>query len=202
MRTRVVGVWLASAAGLAVCPAAPVPGVPVGYYPTAAGSTWQVRQTSPGVEPADRTLAVTAVARRPGAVTVTIGRVVPGGPAEFVRTVTLSAGGAWEDENAGGLYDPPLPRVLRPVIPGTEWRWRGTYGPPGRGRPLAQTRTAAPDRVTVPAGTFPAVRVEITEASDGLTRRWAEWHVLGVGAVRAEQGETVSELVAFTPGRD
>jgi hypothetical protein len=56
---------------------------------------------------------------------------------------------------------------------------------------------AMDETITVPAGTFTAIRVRRTDPSDGSYRQY--WYVAGLGKVREVEGNGDSEeLTAFT----
>jgi len=96
------------------------------------------------------------------------------------------------------LHDPPLPLLPAGV---KAWTWTGTLGLGNDERAaIAHVTVEGPETVTVPAGTFRALRVraEYDAPVHAITR----WYARGVGLVRMEiagaEPATV-ELVAHTP---
>jgi hypothetical protein len=62
--------------------------------------------------------------------------------------------------------------------------------------------TADWEDVTVPAGTFRAIRIERTElSSGGVTRRVTDWYALDVGRIKWSSMEQSAVLASFTRGK-
>ena len=68
-------------------------------------------------------------------------------------------------------------------------------------RQVGKAWVAGREQVRVPAGTYPAVRVESEAAFRGRVIRATSWYAPGVGLVRHDSnGHTVMALRSYTPG--
>ena len=107
-----------------------------------------------------------------------------------------------QDPRQGGrvTYSPPLTVARFPLGPGGTWQARTQIYSPREGQPDIRTdskrsvRIIGRERVTVPAGEFDAVRIEIQTLSSlpGNPRtsesRRIEWRTRGIGLVRLTEG--------------
>ncbi len=89
------------------------------------------------------------------------------------------------------VYDPPNPILVAPAEVGRIWEWKGTCG----GQPLelkfAFTDT---DVITVPAGRFPSLKMEIHEKGGQGEAHTERWYSFGIGVVLEK---SVSDLMNF-----
>lgn len=106
------------------------------------------------------------------------------------------------DPRQGGrvTYSPPLTVARSPLGPGGTWEARTQISSPREGQPDIRTdskrsvRIVGRERVTVPAGEFDAVRIEIQTVSSGpgnprtSESRRIEWRARGIGLVRLTEG--------------
>ena len=168
---------------MSVAPATPLPkeaARPPLYFPVTVGAKW-VYKTDDGREEA---VAVTAVERK-GDEYVVERSGVEGNSRPYLDVVVSTRG---LRQGTDGLLKTPFQ---------PDDKWDDTGG----------TRTIhGPEPVTVPAGTFTAVRVEAKRADGGPTT--VDWYVAGMGGVkrvkRAADGTVtvVRDLMSFTPGKE
>lgn len=184
-------------------PAAPIPqgaGKAI-YFPTTVGARWEYKWKK-GVT----TVVVTSVKVKDEVATVTVEEVLADGKRAPYETVLVSRAGIWQSVNCGGVFthNPPLCWLQNPHKVGDEWAFKGWFGPIGETWvPASGTITVqAVERVTVPAGTFTAVRVE---GQGNIAGPWTHkrWYAPGVGLIKLVHGSgDVVELKSFTPGKD
>ncbi len=215
----------AGLAGLAFgpAPAAPVPAAqPAPFIPTAVGTKWVTGDPSKPDRDEDRTHTVTAVERTKDRLLVTVAyrwqydinkalrfpgqegipdiRVHEGADqyratADGVYAVARREGvdGKWEE------YDRPRCEIKTPAVPGAEW----VYENADRTYKVVST-VVGPERVTVPAGTFNAIRVRnrCVEKS-GRVIVLSYWTAPGIGTVKTRIDDPPDQrgrvLYSFTP---
>lgn len=102
-------------------------------------------------------------------------------------------------------YSPPNVFVKPKAKRGDRWEWNlqvptDKPRPPQLPKPTHRYTAAGFEKVTVPAGTFEAVKVEGEEVGTRTT----SWYAPGVGLVKRvtalRDGDTICVLHAFTPG--
>ena len=214
--------------GLALAPApaapVPVPAKPPPFLPTAVGAKWVVGDPANPDRDEDRTYTVTAAEETKDGLLVTVADrwqydlnravVIPGQrgvpniqvveradryrvAADGVYRVAVRDGadGRWEE------YDRPCCVMAAPAAPGAEWtnsNADGTY--------TITSTVVGPERVTVPAGTFDAVRVRTRCAEKGgRVIILSSWHVPGIGLVKNQTDDPPDPrglvLYSFTPAK-
>ena len=155
------------------------------YFPTRIGA--RRVYSAGGVEKVDVVTAVRAQAG--GVVTVTVTDPARPDSARHVRVSRTAL------ELVPGLDGVGGRDVLRPAAPGgEEWLPWGEGG--------LVFRQAGFEQVTVPAGTFRALRVDTgSRSGSGFRAEASVWYAPGVGTVRQVHGETeVLALQSFAPG--
>lgn len=179
----------------AILMTAPVPRAEE-FFPTRPGTRW--------VYKGDGTAEVVTSAERDGGYTVLrIGRERDGKVTPY-RQLSVSAGGLFA--GVGGRKE-TLEQLLRlPARAGDTWS--GTDRLDGR---LTRRYTVAGEEdVTVPAGKYRAVRVDVEAVrGGGVMSRSSSWYAPGVGLVRVVSKnvaavaprEVERVLETFTPGR-
>lgn len=95
-------------------------------------------------------------------------------------------------------YEPDRNELMNPLVIGKSWEWKGTAG----GMNMSQTwKAVGTEKVTVPAGTFTAVKVEADGDMAGTKPHYTYWYVDGIGSVKvvAETNGATSttELVKY-----
>ena len=164
-------------------------GSPALYFPTVVG-TERVYLVG-GREVRD---VVTAVERDGDAFVVTLAK--PDQPGGDVRVLSVSGDKVLIHRNGDLRYDPPHV-VLRPKAKvGDSWH---LFGTPGEGE---VHRLAGAERVTVPGGTFDALRVDYgARTAGGFEAAGSLWYTPGVGSVKNNRGgKDVLLLKSFKPG--
>lgn len=173
-----------------VAVAAPVPkGKPAGpYFPTTVGVTREYEWRAGGKAEDGHTDVVTLVEKqKDGSAHVTVRRSYPRGE-PYVTVIAVSADALARVSE--GDVPPAEPTVLLklPATVGTGWESGG-----------AKYAVAAEEEVTVPAGKYQAVKVEMT-AGGGTTTLWFA-PTVGLVKMAPGGGERALELKAFTPGK-
>jgi hypothetical protein len=194
---RLLAACVGVVSALSLTPAAPVPKAaersPV-YFPTRVGDRWTFSDGEWVT-----TEAVVAVTVRDGRKVVSVG--VVGGDDLFLSTrqVEVSEQGVYELPDQKAAH--PRKRCLldHPLKPDTTLEWKWDAG-------TETLKALGPEKVTVPAGTFEAVRVEwwitLPSVRDPVLVKTC-WYAQGVGLVKKTDelpGEGV--LKSFTPGKD
>ena len=204
VRHLLLAVPVVAALGWAAA-AAPVPADAVGLppFPTTAGTTWVYRQED-GQEWTETITA--AKVDRNGTTTLTVEKKHrrAGGWAESWQLEVNRWGVYWMDlprPDAEPDTGPPRCLLRLPAEPGAEWVYARPTG-------VARMRQLAPERVSVPAGTFRAVPVTValqavnpTAIDESPPLPMTLWYAPGVGLVRRSAPDSEVVLVSFTPGR-
>lgn len=189
--------------------------------PTAVGTTWHYRLSND----TDSEFRITS-SRRAGKATVVdldvvipVGdRLMPAGGRQASGRLEVSAAGLREIREFPGNSgnDPPVPLLRLPFADCDAWEadadaplLGGWVDPGGQRRRLYHYEFAATGWVwvTVPAGTFLALRVEsVSSIDDAPSYSEVRWFCPGVGIVRWERGRvqrrpSVWELTAFRLGK-
>jgi hypothetical protein len=153
------------------------------YYPLRVGDSWTYRNLEEG----GYTLKVLREEPQEGAA---VRYVVEMLSAVKIQNIYSKANG-WvlfhaesypEHEGLQATYDPPKQLLPNPPAIGQKWEWTGKD--PTQVEHHESHRVVGLETVTVPAGTFRAIKVEsiITGASVPLTR--TSWYADGVGLVK------------------
>jgi hypothetical protein len=193
VRTFVVIPALAAFSALAFALPAPEPAA-VLYYPTKVGAKW-VYDDDGGTY----TFVVAKVQPKGEANLVTVDVVTPGGPTQHSHTMEVSRRGLREVENFNRKWNPPVPRLYLTHLPGAKWECRHSLD--GQDRGISQMEAGAAERISVPAGTFQAVRVETLSTWDDAQQRLTKWYAPDVGLVREIYRPGSSrDLKSFEPG--
>jgi hypothetical protein len=163
---------------------------PVRYHPVTSGAKWEYERDGKTV-----TLVASKVETRGAArvVTVEIQGQDRRGPCWVVE---VSEVGLAQTELGGLEMNPPLMWLQAPIKVGNSWGITTRY--------LKGTKTiGAVEKVTVPAGTFEAVRVDSDYTLQGNKEKGSTWFAPGVGLLRMtdSNGDDVWLLKSFTPGK-
>lgn len=87
-----------------------------------------------------------------------------------------------EHEGMEAKYEPPKPYLVNPLTVGQKWQWTGLD--PARVEVRESSRVVGTESVTVPAGTFRAMKV-VTEISGAAEKTRTSWYADGVGLVKS-----------------
>lgn len=99
----------------------------------------------------------------------------------------------------GQTVAPPILVVPEPLQAGTRWRWNGTRGPYAA---EVEFVCEGEETITVPAGTFRAMRVEQKIRAAAREFSYTFWYADGVGLVQeAVEGKIARRLVSFSSVR-
>src|SRR5262245_37439501 len=177
---------------LAVAPAAPVPThlmpkpVPM-TFPTEVGTKWVYQKKELIL-----TKTVTAVDVREKATIVRIGQVL-GDVETDSETVEIRPSGWFRTHIGDATIKSPLPLLKLPCRSGDVW---------ATSHDTAQRTIREREQLTVPAGTFEALRVECEYTGPGGIRRWSNhWYVDGIGEVKQACWDGSEQLLkSFTRG--
>jgi hypothetical protein len=169
--------------------AAPVPKdlkrVETNYFPTTVGARWVYRDSN-GKE---TILTVAKVEKVKTSTHVTY--AAKGGE---IQVMSVSDKGLSQVNGAEAGLDAWVLELSHK--PGDDWEVERKSG-------IEFRRMGKMEKVTVPAGTFEAIRVEVTRCllSDSM-RNTIEWYAPGVGVVKesTDSGAVIRELKSFRPG--
>jgi hypothetical protein len=178
---------------LAVAPAAPVPThlmpkpVPM-TFPTEVGTRWVYQKKELIL-----TKTVTAVEVKGQATIVRIGQVLGDGEAD-PETIEIRPSGWFWTHIGDAAIKPPLPFLKLPCRLGDVWEI-----PQDEARMTLRER----EQLTVPAGTFEALRVKCEYTGPGGDRCWSHhWYVDGVGEVKLACWDGSEQVLkSFTRGK-
>jgi hypothetical protein len=193
MRSLVVAVVVV-VIGPLFAPAAPVPkhlmkDRPAQYFPTTVGTKWVYEDPN-----GEETLELVKVEVVNGAQVVSVVKVLDDRTAPNQRvavSATQIARLAW----SGEPFVEPLVMLKIPCRAGEKWEY-DTAGVKGT------DTIAGVERVTVPAGTFEAVRVDSVYTFVGKTENDSFWYAAGIGLVKMKyDGGKERVLKSFTPGK-
>jgi hypothetical protein len=83
-------------------------------------------------------------------------------------------------------YDRPLLRIPFPLVEGKSWSWKGMeYFDGEKYRLEVEGKVVGTERITVPAGTFDAVKIETNmKSASGSANRIQEWYAQNIGMIR------------------
>lgn len=166
------------------------------YFPTRVGDKWvySIKSKSGKEKEIELIEEITAVSERGGVLTVTVSRAGEDGKMYKNREREISAEGILQVKNAiGERYDSPWIHLKLPHKAEQSWK-------------VAQLGAVyiayGPEKITVPAGTFAAIRVEQRNpvARDRVTQ--TEWFAVRYGIVKLETPDSIIVLKSFTPARD
>ena len=153
------------------------------YFPTKVGTTWVYRYSSGGKQ----ALTVTNVEDKDGGKVVTVHEVNKDRSTQYHKTMKSSVLGLHLTDDKFRDFFPPLWELKLPVTHGEPWTVATVMKPKGEQVTFEQlwTFTAyGPEQVSVPAGTFKAIRV-VREAKV-LWPEETTWYAPGVGVVKSE----------------
>jgi len=177
------------------------------YFPLRVGDSWTYRSTADGSE---YTLKVLGEEKQSdGSIRSQVEKLA--GPKDSKVKIILwfSKAKGWvllhgerypEHEGLEAKYEPPKQYLPSPLVPDTKWEWNGkdyTQTPMRE-----ESRVAGSEEVTVPAGTFRAMKVvsQVTGSSAPVTKTY--WYAEGVGLVKttSEAGDIKygSELADYS----
>lgn len=199
--TRFFLILMALVAVPALAPAAPVPrdAEPILYHHTKVGAVNTYRQSNGRVF-TDTVVAVEQKGR---------GKVVAVARSGFEGATSSYAVSRYGIESAGatGLLAPGMFGVWMFKPPPGRWQW--VADSPIAGRAVHICTAFGPERVTVPAGTFLAVRVHDVWAYEAEGRGPQEemrWYAKGAGLIKQvyqdHNGTASFVLTKSTPGKD
>jgi hypothetical protein len=196
---RLLAAVIAVALALSLAEAAPVPNgedKPVLYFPTKVGAKWVYSVVGVGEE----TEVINAVTAKDGVTVVTVDELDAKGVARLSHKEIVSGSGLVRCAERG-IRIPPYYLLKLPCLPGETW---GTAFKVNQGD-WHRLTTLGSEVVTVPAGTYKAIRVEEEYKHGETVSRWEHWYVQDVGLVRTvatlpKGYERV--LKSFTPGKD
>ena len=168
---------------------------PVLYFPTKVGAKWVY-----GDDGSTYTMVVTKVEPKRDAALVTVSLVFPDGRTQHYETMEVSRTGLREVENFYRKYDPPVPHLRLPHIPGA--KWESPIRLDGEDRGTSEMAASPTEEVKVPAGTFRAVRVGTLSTWWQSQQRVPHWYAPGVGLVRVKyRAGSSRDLKSFVPGK-
>lgn len=167
------------------------------YFPTAVGDTWIYDGN--GVEDA---YTVRKVEEKDEGKVVSVSRVLKGGaddlspPARYL----VAPNGVFSLLVASSDVD-PLGCILRlPHVDGG--KWEQTDSRLGLTWRKASRTAYGPEQVTVPAGTFEAIRVEVESGQrEGPPMRVTIWYAAGVGEIKRVQSSIMVVMKSFSSGK-
>jgi hypothetical protein len=181
---------------VALAPAAPVPQhlmkPPVYYFPTKAGTKLEYEEPGRAL-----TMIVTAVEDRAGAKVVSVGRVGRDESVSPLMTMAVTGGGLYRIERGGQKFDSPEVWLKLPAERDSAWEYP-TGDPTIVPRPLVWNTVCGFEEITVPAGTFPCIRVNCRQGGRPVTY----WYAPDVGLVQTEAATWTEVLKSYTPGKD
>jgi hypothetical protein len=168
------------------------------YFPMTVGTEWEY--IDDGSKPK---YVITNVERAGEASLVTVGTYQSNGKTtQHAYTVEVSRTGIRETLNFHRKIEPPAPWLKLPRAKGD--RWESPFSIDGDRRADYVMTVLGVEEVTVPAGTFKAIRVEQV-STDFVTKTVNQtittWYAPGVGPVRIiYRGGSSRDLVAFKRG--
>jgi hypothetical protein len=139
---------------------------------------------------------VTKVEKTEAGTRVTFEWIEPDGSHTYDKTVVATARGFQVVEYTGQKLNPPMWDLKLPNEDSN--RWTETWK---LGDQIWHLETVGWEEVTVPAGTFRAIRVERREESDELgvvTGQTTYWYAPGIGCIKWSSGNQFRELKSFT----
>jgi hypothetical protein len=163
---------------------------PADYFPLRVGDSWTYRNSEEG----GYTLKV--MSEQPQAGSPTRYVLELNSSVKIIQTFSKMEG--WvlfhsedypEHEGLQATYDPPKQYLPNPLVVGREWRWSGRD--PTQVEHQESSRVVAVEVVTVPAGTFRAMKVVSKLTGGSATKTRTNWYADGVGLVKSttEGGE-------------
>jgi hypothetical protein len=99
-------------------------------------------------------------------------------------------------------FNPPVPRVIFPLEPGTKVHWEGRLKVATINRPIIFDGTVVGwEDVEVPAGKYHCIKLHYHEKRGNDVIDEDAWYAEGVGQVKYDGGQFVKELKSFTSAR-
>lgn len=154
------------------------------YFPLRVGDSWTYRNTEEG----GYTLKVLSEEPQQSAPVLYVVEFLSG--AKILKVFSKTEG--WvlfhkesypEHEGLQASYEPPKQFLPNPLIAGQKWSWSGKD--PTQVEHRESSRVVGFEKVTVPAGTFRAMKIvtEVTGGSAIMTK--TSWYADGVGLVKS-----------------
>jgi hypothetical protein len=171
------------------------------YQPAKLGTTW-VYESGKNLF----TVKVTSVVVKGDRTTLTLSCGDPGDPKSATEELIVTSEGVFRTALEEHRFDPPMCLLKLPAARGDSWpvktNWTTPDWAPGqRGIEFrGSVLVAGVEKVTVPAGTFEALRVEARN-DNGLFLGWHRWYAPGVGMVKIEDADNTYVLKSFTVGK-
>ncbi len=96
------------------------------------------------------------------------------------------------------LFNPPVPRVIFPLTPGTKVHWEGRLKIAWVNKPIVFDGTVQDwEEISVPAGTFHCIKLYFHQKrGDDVVDEYA-WYAKDIGQVKYEGGQYVKELQSY-----
>lgn len=164
------------------------------FYPAKVGTKWVYQD---GDE--EMILTVSAVERKPEELVVTVVQVLQDGKTTPYEKLTVSEKGLFRVEIRGVTFDAPLCVVRFPHKDGDKWGVN-VPGPAPLRRQKGTATAGGPENVVVPAGSYKALRVDLTaKDSDGTPIQTTYWFAPGVGILTMTRDGRERVLKSFTP---
>lgn len=95
-------------------------------------------------------------------------------------------------------FDPPVPRVIYPLAPGTKVHWEGRLKIAWVNKPIVfDGEVSGWEDIDVPAGHFHCVKLHYHEKRGEETIDELAWYAEGVGQVKYDGGQYIKELKSY-----
>lgn len=167
------------------------------YFPTQVGDSWVY-----DVDGHEVGYTVRKVEEKDGGEVVTVSMVGIGGAftPDTTNTFLVSPNGLFTLTTGYSQFDPPLCGLKLPHVDGA--KWEETDPRPALDWLKYKRSSHGPEKVTVPAGTFQAIRVEVESAQrEGPPLRVTIWYAPGVGEIKRVQAGSTTVMKSFTSGK-
>ena len=161
------------------------------YHPTRQGDKWVYEHDN-----GETAFVITDVEEKDGTKIVAVGSDDWKPPLPVMR-VSVSEKALYQLPIKGADLPATVCLLKLPAKVGDKWEFK-TSGPDGKME--GSVTVAAIEKVEVPAGTFTAIRVELSYSGDGKPRRITHWYAREVGLIKSTDGKTTCRLKSFTKG--
>ncbi len=99
-------------------------------------------------------------------------------------------------------FKPAVPRVIYPLVPGTQVHWEGRLKVAWVDKPIIFDGTVQGwEEIEVPAGKFKCIKLYYHEKRGEEVIDEYAWYAEGVGQVKYDGGEYIKELKSYTRGK-